>query len=1079
MPRSKVICASPPALLFILCALVLVFACAIGAVAFAQSSQSLVTGSVRDNAGARISQATVSVSNIQTGLKQTVLANRSGAYSIPNLVPGSYELVVSADTFATKRMSGINLIVGGQEVIDVTLDAAANMEEVQVGANLQDLQFESSAISGLVTGETIRELPLNGRSFSDLALLQPGVAPVEAQPAFIVGTDRGNRGFGSQFIISGARPQQNLYLLNGTSINDYSNGSGSVSGGNLGVDAVSEFSVITTNAPAEYGRTAGGIINAVTRNGTNSFHGSGYEFARNSALDAKNYFDDHSKPIPYFSRNQFGGTIGGPIKKSRTFFFANYEGIRQNQGNSGFAITPTQAARNGTLHQPVTDPVTGQQSIDTIQVAVDPSAAKYLPLFPLPNNSAPGGADVASGLGDLGSYTFSAPQVLQEDFAIGRIDHQISEKDSIYGTYEYDRTPYTYPDSLNDLFYLSKTARQIATVQESHIISANLVNTARVGLNRDVVTNNVPSLAINPLVSDPSLGAVPGFNAAQVGIGGITGFAGGSGASGATYGWTSYQFNDDVFLTRGSHALKAGFATEIMRLNIFNNPVVTGQFQFSTLQTFLTNQPLLFDAAIVSTVTPRNLQEDLFAGYAQDDWRVNPSLTVNYGVRYETVTVPHEAHGRLSTLRNLTDATPHLGDPFFNNPTHFNIEPRVGFSAAPFGSARTVVHGAFGLYDVLPLPYQFILPATGAAPFTQYGLAFGNLPQGSFYAGANALLGPFTQSASYVQPSPKRNYVMEYNLNVQHEFPGSLSLLVGYVGTRGLHQPYYSNEYNIVLPTKTPQGGYQWPLPIGSGTKLNPHYGGIRGLTWNADSYYDGLQIGLNKDLKHGVQFQVSYTWSKSIDNTSSSLAPDAFGNSVSTLPFFDPARSRGPSDFNIGRVLVVNGIVQIPGIKASHSGSKLLTNGWQVGAILSASDGIPFTPTYGFGADPLGSGGLQDFPDRVNSPACSSLIHPRNPNGYVKTECFTIPAPGLLGNAGRNIITGPGVLNLDGSIFKNVFAFGDRFKLQLRAESFNILNHTNFALPATSDVTVPTAGIITQTQGSSRQIQLGVKGNF
>ncbi len=848
-------------------------------------------------------------------------------------------------------------------------------------------------------------------------------------------------------------------------------------GGNLGVDAISEFNVITTNASAQYGREAGGVINAITRSGTNAFHGSAYEFARNSALDARNFFDGPT--IPDFSRNQFGGALGGPIKRDRTFFFVNYEGIRQTQGSSGVSFVPSQDTRTGILHN---------ADGTTTTVAVDPSAAKYLPFWPIAN-----AGFAPSSNGNVGIYKFSQPQVVQEDFAVARIDHRLGLNDSVAGNYLYDRTPYTYPDSLSDLFFLSQTSRQIATIEETHTFSPTIVNTFRVGLNRDVVVNNVAGQAINPAAKDPSLAAIPGQNAAQVGVAGLTGFSGGVGTSGVNYAWTSFQFGEDVFLNRGKHSIKAGFAYELMRLDIFNRNTLDGDFVFTSLTNFLTNRPYLFSAPQAGAVTPRDLQEDRFGGYVQDDWRVMPRLTLNIGLRYETTTVVRESKGRLSNLLNLSDPSPRLGNNFFSNPTHLNFEPRVGFAYSPFENEKTVVHGAFGIYDVLPLPYLFILPSTFAAPYTAYGIVLGSaLPAGTFYANAAPYLSPYTKFGVHVEASPKRNYVMQWNLNVQRELAPDLTLLVGYVGNRGLHQPYYSNQYNIVLPTVTARG-YQWPLPIGSGNLVNPNYGAIRGFDWRGDSYYDALQVGLHKNLSHGLQFQVSYTQSKAIDDTSSSLAPDAFSNSVSTLPFFAPARGRGPSDFNIDRALVVSGFGQLPQAHMRSPVANWFSQGWELGSIFSASDGVPFTPTYGSAGDPLGSGGLQDYPDRLGGPGCSSLINAGNPNNYIKTQCFAAPALGLLGNAGRNILTGPGLLELDSSVFKNVDipAAGEQVRLQFRAEFFNVINHTNFSPPANTDVfdapSTPTAappvsataGVIASTNTPSRQIQLGLKAIF
>ena len=1043
---------------------------AISVAAHAQTSGGSITGSVTDPSGARIAHGTVSVTNIDTGVATVATTNGAGIYSLPNLLPGSYEINASAPGLGSKQISGIVLTVGAAQLLDFSLGISSHSEQVSVSDKSKDLELDSSEISGFVGGETIRSLPLNGRSWFDLAALQPGVTAIQAQVPFQTGTDRGTRGFGSQLTVSGARPQQNNYLLNATSLNDYSNGAGSVLGGNLGVDAISEFTVVTTNAPAQYGRSSGGIINAVTRNGTNAFHGSGYEFARNSTFDARNYFDGPA--IPSFSRNQFGGAVGGPILKDRTFFFGNYEGIRQSAGVSGVATVPSQDARNGILHN---------ADGSTTTVAVDPSAAQYLTFWHVPNAGLVAGSD-----GNIGYYDFSPQQIVQEDFAVGRVDHRISDNDSVFGTYLYDRAPYTYPDSLDTIFYLSKTARQIATLEETHTLSPTIVNTLRIGLNREVVVNDVPATAINPATLDHSLASVPGLYAAQVAVPGLTGFAGGAGASGVNYAWTSYQLGEDLFLNRGRHSIKTGFTFELMRLNVFNRSALNGQFTFTSLAGFLTNQPFVYDAATSSAISPRDLQEMLLGGYAQDDWRITPNLTLNLGLRYEMSTVPHEVRGKLSNLVNLSDATPQLGNPFFQNPTLRNFEPRVGFAFSPLQNHKTVVRGAFGIYDVLPLPYLFILPSTGAAPFTEYGLVFGKLPQGSFYAGAGAYLGPYTLSGVHVQRDPSRSYVMQWNLNVEQELADNLTLLVGYVGNRGIHQPFYANQFNVVLPAVTSSGGYQWPLPIGSGTVINPNYGSIRGFDWDADSYYDAMQVSLRKDLRHGLQFQVSYTQSRSIDETSSSLAPDAFSNSVSTLPFFALSRARGPSDYNANRLLVVSGFGVLPHPHSDQPAVKLLTEGWQLGTILTARDGIPFTPVYGADGDPNGSGGLQDYPDRLTGSGCGSLVNPGNPANYIKTQCFAIPAPGLLGNAGRNILDGPGVLELDSSVFKDILIpkAGDRVKVQFRAEFFNVLNHTNFAIPGTNIFEAagtpdPTAGLITSTSGTSRQIQFGVKGFF
>jgi len=501
-------------------------------------------------------------------------------------------------------------------------------------------------------------------------------------------------------------------------------------------------------------------------------------------------------------------------------------------------------------------------------------------------------------------------------------------------------------------------------------------------------------------------------------------------------------------------------------------------------------------------MSPRALRETLFAGYIQDDWRLSSNFTANIGLRYESSTTLGETQDKLSNLLSLTDTQPHLGGPFYNNPTNWNFEPRAGFAWDPFGQGRTVVRSAFGMYDVLPLPYEFILPTTSAMPFTVLGTVSGSkLPAGTFYTGATSLLGPTSLRATYVENNPRRNYVMQWNLNIQHDITRDFTGMIAYVGSRGVHQPYYSNQFDIVAPVKTSEG-YLWPSPVGSGSVINPNFGSIRGLRWNGNSIYHSLQLGFRKRLSRGTLFQASYTWSKSIDDTSSSLAPDAFSNSVSTLPYFDSRRSRALSDFNMGRVLVLNGTWNLPSPKSSLAAAHWLADGWQLGGIFHASDGEPFTATFGSDGDPLGAG-IADYPNRLSGPGCSTLTNPGQPRNFIKTECFSIPTASvsllpkcdakfgtgsqcfnLMGNAGRNILAGPNLVSLDLSLFKNLRTpvAQDRLGIQFRTEFFNILNRANFATPPSTDIFDSSgnvngaAGLLTATSTTSREIQFGLK---
>ncbi len=1076
---------------------------------YAQVAGGTLSGTITDPSDKLVPQAQISIRNVATGITAIVMTNSDGFYIAANLLPGEYEVTVAAKGFATEARKGISLTVGAQQVFDLSLHVgSAAKTVVEVTTEAPAVQLASSDISAVVSANTVRELPLNGRSWTDLAALQPGVSTIQTQPTFAVGADRGNRGFGQQLTISGARPQQNNYRLDGISLNDYANGApGSVLGGNLGVDAIQEFSVLTSNYSAEYGKTSGGVVNAVTRSGTNGFHGSVYEFLRNNKLDARNFFDDPSGTPP-FKRNQFGGAIGGPVVKNRTFFFADYEGIRQSKGITALTTVPSVNARNGILNNgnpPVASCPPGTTLIVPGQsnICVDNQAILFLPFFHVPNGGPTANPDIAK-------YSFAGQQVVNENFVTTRLDHKISEKDNLSGTYMFDKTPYTAPDGVNDVLLGSNTSRQILAVEETHLFKTNFANSVRFGYNHEVVNNNQGLSALVPEAAKTSLGTFSGRTAPQVFITGITPFLGGVGGESAYYyGWNSFQVYDDAFINKGTHTIKFGGTAERMLLNIRALSDPNGIFKFSDLQAFYQNQPGRFQGGIASSLSPRNLRQTLFAVYVQDDWRWKPNLTLNLGLRYEMTSVLTETAGKLSALRNLSDATPHLGDPFFGNPTTKNFEPRIGFAWDPFRTGKMAVRGGAGLFDVLPLPYQFTLLTTLAAPFFQYtsikdpgtGTFFNNLPP----LPSNKL------RATYIDPNPKRNYVAQWNLNVQYQLTPSLMSMVAYVGSRGIHQPFRVDDADMALPTLT-SAGYVWDP---NASRININYGSVRGMFYQGRSYFNALELQLAKRMSHGFQVQGTFTWGKSIDTSSATVAGDAFGNSISSLNWFNMRLVRGLSDFNVGRTLVVNGTWDIPTAKSFSGPAKWIADGWELGLILTVGDGVPFTPTWGTGDDPALTQNNDDwaFPNRLGGPGCKTLTNPGNPNNYIKTQCFAIPtAPNaafftanncqggdlttnppnlqcfnLRGNAGRNILIGPGITDLDFSVFKNnrIKRISENFNVQFRAEIFNIMNHPNFAPPTTPDNSdiffsdgTPTgvAGLLSRTTTTAREIQFAIK---
>src|SRR3984893_549376 len=1093
---------------------------------YAQVSGGTISGVVTDPSGAVISQAQISVSNTAAGVNRDVTTDRVGFYTVPNLLPGTYDVAVTAPGFATVVQPSIIVTVGAEQVLDIAMQVGQRTEKIEVTVPAPEVQLSTSSLGAVEESTTIQELPLNGRSWSDLATLQPGVEAIQTQKNFSVGAARGNRGFGAQIAVSGGRPQQNNYRLDGVSLNDYANGApGSVLGGNLGVDAIQEFSVLTSNYSAKYGKTSGGVVNAITRSGTNSIHGSVYEFLRNSALDAANFFENAGGiPKAAFKRNQFGGAIGGPIIKNRTFFFADYEGIRQSKGIANPLHVPSVNARNGVL---TSGPIPG---------GVDSRVQQYFAFYPTPDPSC---------ITDVCLFTFSGQQVVNENFVTTRIDHKFSEKDGIAGTYLYDKTPYNSPDAFGNVALNTLSSRQIVAVEETHSFTPTFVNALRFGYNHENVDNDASVKAINPAAGDVALGAFSGRNASFVNVNGLSALPGGVGGLPTyLYRWNSFQAYDDAFLTRGTHTIKFGAAVERMLLQVTALTDPNGIWFFDGVQNFLTNQPTKYQGGIASSLTPRDIRQTLFGAYLQDDWRWKPNFTLNLGLRYEMATIPTEIHGKLSNLRDITSGTPHIGEPFFaSNPTTKNFEPRIGFAWDPFRNGRMAIRGGVGLFDVQPLPYEFILLVTQSTPFFQYTVLKNTAATPiSFFSGLPSTFPSNKLRATYTDPNPKRNYVTQWNLNVQYQLTSSLAAMAAYVGSRGVHQPFRVDEANLAIPTKT-SAGYVWPFdPTGDPTDptsnygapldpINTHFGSIRGMFYQGRSYFNVLELQLAKRMSHGFQMQGTYTWGKSTDTRSATLAGDEVGNSISSLDWFDMKLTRGLSDYNVGRTLVINGTWEVPAAKSFSGPARWSTAGWEIGTIFTASDGVPFTPTWGTGGDPSNSNSSDDFayPNRLGGSGCNALTNPGNPNTYVKTQCFGVPtAPDLAfwnancdrrppslgvyiqdpikdfqtlglpplacfnlrGNAGRNSLIGPGIMSLDFSIFKNnhIRRISENFNVQFRAEMFNILNHANFAPPGPGDgntdifkadgtsLAGSTAGALVRTTIPERQIQFAIK---
>jgi len=1100
----------------------------------AQVAGATLSGVIRDSSAAVVPGATVEIKNTATGEIRSATTNGDGVYSAPNLIPGPYQVEVKAAGFGTVLQKGLTLTVGADQALNLTLQVGTNTQTVVVTDVPPSIESSSSTMSATVDSTTVRELPLNGRDWTSLATLSPGVTSIPNQATTGFSANKGNRGFGNQLSNGGHRANENNYRVNGMSTNDYSNAApGGATGVNLGVDAIDQFSVLTSDYTAEYGRTSGAAINAITKSGTNQLHGTAYFFDRDSIFDARNYFD--GPQIPPFRRVQFGGSAGAPLRKDKAFIFGDYEGIRQSLSNSGTIKVPNAGARGAAV------------------AAIQP----YLALWP----TAPSGA-ADSNPGGIGVQSFNVnfPTLATENYVITRYDERFSDKDSIDATYFFDSGPQQQADPLGNTVHSVFSRRQLFTAEETHIFGQALVNTVRGGVSHITGLINDPVHG-DSVATDSGLAIAPGAKAPpQIGVAGLTTAYGLGGFNRFNHGWNSTQIYDDAFLSKGTHSMKFGFAFENMHYDVLEILSPNGRMNnYPSLSSFLNNSADQLNAVAPGGSHQVAFRQSIFAGYAQDQWRVKPNFTFNYGLRYEMATKPADANSvpgytvngytvatagfqEIQSISNCTPGTTACGpvgtsSPINSNPTVWNFEPRIGFAWNAFHNGKTVLHAGVGMFDVLPLPYVFGLNTAATAPFQIIGADPG-ATLGTGQTDPNISFDRQKIRNRYIQPNPRRADVYNWNAYVQQDLGGGFTLMAGYVGSRSLHLSAAADDINLVQPTAVAGVGFVFPcdpsqLAAGqtcangaTGTRIDSNWGGgagIRPVLFDGASTYQGFESQIQKTMSHGVQGQFAYTYSTCNDLSSAPVTGDTYLNSIA-VPLLLVKKARvGACDFDIRQVGVGNLIWAVPAPHASNGVVNFMTNGWELGGIVTMQSGAPFTVTDGDGNDPLGTGFNGDFSMDFASlkPGCSPIHGGLN---YLNTDCFTPPtaptslapasasnpygcapnsftaftgtAPSgqqfcsnVLGNTHRNQFNGPDLKTVDFSMFKNnkIARISETFNIQFRAEFFNILNHTNFLSPGFLNTfgqnnsvydfdgsSLPTA--LNQTSTTSRQIQLGAK---
>jgi len=1041
---------------------------------------------ITDQSGAAVSGASVTAKSLDTGFSRTVQTDQRGRYRLYALSVGPYEVRVTKTGFEEAIRSGIRLVVGQDATVDLGLHLGQVSEQVVVTEDAPVVNLTTNDISGLVGETQVKDLPLNGRSYDLLLTLNPGIANFTWEKTGGIGVS--NSTTGNNFSVSGNRPQQNIFLLNGVEFTGAAENNMQPGGSSqqlLGVDAVREFNVLRDSYGAEYGKRPGGQVSIVTQSGTNQVHGSVYEFLRNSALDAPNYFDQGTAPP--FQRNQFGVAMGGPIQTDKTFLFANYEGFRQHLHQTSVAFVPDASSRASAV----------------------PSVQPLLNLWPV----APAGAPNFNGIAQV----FSSPlQTIREDFGTARLDHIISTRDSLAAVYTIDDgddlTATVLDPFSSDILTLRE---QVFSLDETHSFSPNTVNVARVGYSRagyfftGEPTPGTPAASVPGFLSGLPVGAVVVGGSAASNPAAQLGLAGSNNGSNLRIARNLYTFEDRLSVTRGRHQFTVGAWFQPFQSNETIALSQYGQATFSSLQNFLQGSAssFLWDPS----PTEMNWRSLFGAWYVEDVMRIAPRLTLSLGLRDEFTTGWNEAHGRAANYTfsgAVISSQPHIGDSLFTvNNAKFLPQPRIGLAWSP-RTDKTVIRAGFGVYNDLQdalgyrtdqnAPFNPVYSVGSATkPFLVSSLPID--PHAPPPAGAKLVPGG-------VQPDMQTPTLISWSLRVQQEITPDMSLTIGYVGSHGYHEllGVDANEpFPVVCPgspcpatypSTFPAGLAGTPVPAGSfyvptTTRANPNLANT--WTWfsQGTSNYNALQVDVNRRFSHGLSLRGVYTWSKALDDGDSLNATAAANAPGLVSNPFDLHADYGLATYDARHIGVINAVYSLPFGKGQALANSLegwsnaLVSGWSVNSIVTIQSGFPFTPQLSY--NPSNNGDTRNPVRPFVNPAFSGPVILGKPSQWFNPDAFLAPpaGSGFYGNLDRDTLIGPGLATWDFSAFKTT-NISERLALQFRAEIFNLLNRANLNTPnlitftssTTGTKTSGTAGAIISTSTTSRQVQFGLK---
>ena len=1019
----------------------LLFACRLAA-----QSGATVEGTVSDPQQRPIPGVAVQLEQLETGAVRTAQTAADGRFVAVALTPGPYRVTVRHSGFQALERRGVHLVSGRVARLDLELRIGVPSESITITAELPLVSPNAADWGGLVPERNLRELPLNGRDLFELSALEPGATlPASARNGLA-------QGLGGQISVKGSRPNQNSFQIDGVAVNDATGAAPASAAGNLlGLEAVREVHLVTDPFSAEYGRTAGGVFTAVSRSGGNRLHGSLYEYFRNNALDARNFFDAPSAAIPPLRRNHFGGLLSGPVAENKAFFLVNYEGLRQRLSRTVRPVTPTAEARLGRLPD---------RDIDVAE-----SVKPYLDLYPLPN-----GRDFGDGTAE---FVNQASGSTNEDFAAGKLDFVLSDAMQLSARYTFDDAENRAPDPLRLWTFGLDSRDHFLHGELRRVHSPNTLSTLRAAFSR--VDNFENSTTVVP----PELSFVRGLPMGTMTVNGLSDFGGFQArARPRRFILNSYQFSGEIVHTAGRGTWRAGGGFDRVQFDQRSDLSAVGAYTFDSPALLLQAAPRVAEVMQPGSDTVRDWRYSRFHGYIQNELRIHERLSLSLGLRYEAASTPTEADGKIAVLRDfINDAETTVGGPIWNNPSKDNFAPRASLAWDPLGDGKTVVRAGGGIFFDLLGSRELTIAGVRTPPFFNRILVFGR-PRFPDILDAAAGRNP-SSSMDGLDFDLNQPYVARWQLNLERQLGRETLLRLGYSGARGIHLLGQLINANTPVPERLDDGRFFFPA---GNPRVNPAFSriGLRRSQFN--SFYQGLTLSLQTGFGDRLDVRGKYTWSRSIDEASNHTFND-FVASDQVPTVWDYRANRGLSDFDQAHVFAASFSYTV----SKWSGTRLpaLLGGWELHAIAQSLSGTPFAPRVGFDRARLrpAFGDVGQRPDLVSGRSADDIVL-GDPARYFDSRAFALPAAGFLGNLGRGTLRSPGVFFIDLAVHKTLWA-NERHAVKLRCEMFNATNHPNFQVPSGralftgSGGRIGSAGRITQTATTPRQIQLALRWRF